>query len=719
MVGIKQLFPKKYRAIVYAVAFFLVFDLGVLVLNFYTSYQISADAVAINLAGRQRMLSQRMTKAILTINEDLRNGADIAPTFKELKTTVGLFDGTLNGFERGAEVVGSDGKPVVLQAVESAAGRDLLRQAREVWQPYLTALQPMFDHLEASPAPTPVPPAISADAPPFATELTLSPDTSPAEVPALASAVAAARMNNLKLLDLMNRFTGHLEQLAKLKADRLRLVQTVGISLALINFGFILFHFLRQLRASDQKIEAAQRETAEILDTVQEGLFLLDADGRIGGQFSASLKKILRREVSPGDDLFALLKGMAPDATLKTAKSYIEVLFSNRVRERLVGDLNPLNRLELLVEKPSGGYETRYLDMHFNRVLVDGKISHLLVTVADITERVRLEKELAAVDRRAKTESEMLAAILRIEPADLAEFLTKTEIALLEGNDLLKRRASGHADYLPLVNALFRTVHSTKGEAAALGLESIELMAHEFELKLAELRGRDDLTGDDLLPLPIHLNDLLEHVSQVREVMERAAELLRAGVPTTGQADGLEAEFKRLASRIAVDQRKQVKVVTELSGFERLPASVRRTLKELAIQLVRNAVYHGIELPDERARYAKPQEGTVRLTMQPLGDSQFEFVVRDDGRGLAPQRIREALLATGRYRAQDLNALDERVLLTKIFEPGVSTAAGVDRDAGHGVGLDIVKDRLASLRAQLKLDSQPGRFTEFRIRFAA
>ena len=714
MGGVRQLLPKKYRAIVYAVAFFLVFDLGVLVLNFYTSYQISEDAVAINLAGRQRMLSQRMTKAILTINEDLRNGADISGAFKELKTTVGLFDGTLSGFEQGTEVTGSDGKPVVLQAIESAAGRELLHQAREVWRPYLAALQPMLDYLEALPAAASV---VSADT--LALAADAASDSRQAEVAVLTAAVGVARANNLKLLDLMNRFTGHLEQLAKHKADRLRLVQSVGISLALINFGFILFHFLRQLRAGDQRIETAQRETAEILGTVQEGLFLLGADGRIGSQFSASLKKILHREINAGEDLFRLLKGMAPDGTLQTARSYIELLFSSRVRERLVGDLNPLNRLEVLVEKPTGGHETRYLDMHFNRVLVDGKISHLLVTVTDITERVRLEKELAAVDRRAKTESEMLMAILRIDPADLAEFLAKTEASLLESNERLKRRSFGRADYPPLVNAIFRAVHATKGEAAALGLESIESMAHEFELKLAPLREREDLSGEDLLPLPIHLNDLLEHVSQVRSVMERAVDLLRVATTTQPRLDGLAAEFERLAARIAGDQRKQVRVVTELSGFERLPTAVRRTLKDLAIQLVRNAVYHGIELPDERTRYAKPEEGTVHLTMQSMGDSQFEFIVRDDGRGLAPQRIREALLATGRYRAEDLDALEERVLLAKIFEPGFSTAAGANRDAGHGVGLDIVKERLASLRAQLKLDSQPGRFTEFRIRFAA
>lgn len=692
----QMLSPGKYRAIVYAVAFFLVFDLGVLILNFYTSYQISQDAVAINLAGRQRMLSQRMTKSILTINDDLRVGRDVSAALKELQTTVGLFDGTLAGFERGGQVTGSDGKPAVLVAVESEQGRTLLREARETWDPYRATIEPLLKDdvaLAAAPAPT------GADV--------------------LPAAVAVARANNLKLLDLMNGLTTHLERLAKQKADRLRLIQTVGIVLALINFGFILFHFLRQLREGDQRIEAAQRETAEILDTVNEGLFLLGSDGRIGNQYSASLPTILRRDVKPGDDFFALLKDMVPETTLRTARDYIELLFSGRVRERLMGTLNPLDRIEALVEKPGGGHDTRFLDMQLNRVLVDGKISHLLVTVTDITERVRLERELAAAQRRLKSAGESFLNVLRIEPTELNRFLASTERALLDINEQLKQKPAGHAVSPRTIESIFRAIHAVKGEAAVLGIESVESLAHEFEQALAPLRTRERIAGDDLLSLPVHIHQLLEHLTAMRSGAERATGSSDVP-PESAQPQRLTAEIQRLAARIAEDQRKRVRVATELSEFDRLPESARHVLKEIAIQLIRNAVSHGIESPEERARAAKSEEGMITLTLHPAGDDRFELIVRDDGRGVVPQRIRETLIATGRYPAAVVEALDERTLLGKIFEPGFSTAAGtVNRDAGHGVGLDLVKTKLGALRAKLKLHTQPGRFTEFRIQFAA
>jgi HPt (histidine-containing phosphotransfer) domain-containing protein len=689
-----KLLPRKYLPIVYAVAFFVVFDLGVLVLNFYTSYQISEDAVAINLAGRQRMLSQRMTKAILTLNEDLQVDTDAASTFKELQTTVGLFDGTLKAFYQGGQATGSDGKPASLQAIESEQGREILSQAQQIWDPYREALQPL----------------LKGD---------LALDTA-AVIGVLPAAMVVARENNLKLLDLMNRLTTHLEQFAKQKADRLRLVQTIGITLALINFGFILFHFLRQLRDGDQRIEAARRETTEILDTVNEGLFLLGADGRIGNQFSASLPRVLHREIKPGEDFFALLKSMAPEDTVQIAKRYIDLLFSGRVRERLVDDLNPLSRFEIQMETPSGGYESRYLDMQFNRAIVGARISHLLVTVTDITERVRLEQELAAAGRMAKTESEMLVSILHIEPAELLQFLDSTEKTLLEINEQLKHKSGGPVDCLRTVQSVFRSVHAVKGEAAALGLESMELLAHQFEQELVVLRERDRLSGNDLLSLPIHLKALFERIDLIRGVMQRAAGFRRVVSDAGSAPDGLTAEIQRLAARVAETQRKQVRVAAELAGFDGLPEAVRGALKDMAFQLIRNAVYHGIEAPEERARVDKPLEGTIRITLRPVGSGRFEFIVRDDGRGLVPQHIREALLASGRHRIEDVNALDERTLLSKIFEPGFSTAAqNADCDAGRGVGLDLVKTNIVALRAQLKLDTQPGQFTEFRIQFAA
>ena len=233
----KHFYSSKYREILFAVAFFLVFDLAVLVLNFYISFQISQDALAINLAGRQRMLSQRMTKALLTAERDTERGLSGAEAFKELKLTNDLFDSTLNGFKSGKIVTGGDGNQVFLEEVTSSEGREILEKATKIWTPYQQLLAPLVSHKVQS-------------------------------LEELTAAVSYARDNNLQLLALMNSLTTNLEQTANAKADMLRKVQTGGILLALFNFAFILFKFLRRLREYDRKAEDAQKETAEILGTV-------------------------------------------------------------------------------------------------------------------------------------------------------------------------------------------------------------------------------------------------------------------------------------------------------------------------------------------------------------------------------------------------------------------------------------------------------------------
>lgn len=681
---------RRYRTIVVAVGLFLVFDLGVLILNFVLSSRIEADATAVNLAGRQRMLSQRTVKALLLTEIAVAAKQDTKESLDELRSTARLFDTTLNAFDRGGEVTGADGKPGVLNAAEGEAEREVVALGLGLWTPYKRMIDAVLDPEAQDSA-------------------------------ALGQAVDYARANNLALLKLMNDLTVALEKGASARAEHLRQIQVVGISLALINFAIILFHFIRKLGEGDRRIEAARRETQEILDTVKEGLFLLGPDGRIGGQFSASLPRILHRDAKPGDDFFALLGNMVPDAMLRTARSYVELLFAGRVRENLVGDLNPLNRLEILVERDGGGHETRYLDIHFNRAMDGERISHLLITVQDITDKVRLEEEIEAAKRRAGAEVGLLMNALNVHPAELTAFLEHTESELLKLNELLKKKHAGPGHYQQTIQAMFRAIHTVKGESAALGLESVELLAHDFEQALVVLRERNTIAGDDMLSLPVHLNRLLEHMDVVRGIMERvrATQQGFADGSDIDPGDSLAGELHKLADRIAQVQQKHVRVEAELGEFCRLPPAARSVLKDVAIQLVRNAVVHGIERPTDRKSAAKPDQGTVSVRLQPGGDGSFEFIVRDDGCGLQSERIREALLVSGRYRRDEISGLDERTLAMKIFEPGVSTASSdAGRDAGRGVGLDVVKSRLAEMRAQLKVATQPGRFTEFRIQFA-
>lgn len=677
----------KYGEIILAVAFFLVFDLAVLVLNFYISYEISNDAFSINMAGRQRMLSQRMAKALLTAEIDLQHGVPVADSLGELKKTVTLFDATLKGFKLGGTVIGGDDHEHYLAAVETGVGQKLLAEAEIIWLPYKKLMSPMIEGSQ------------------FSQEQ-------------MALAENYARENNLLLLKIMNSLTTELEQNASAKADSLRKVQMGGMILALLNFTFILFKFIRRLRDNDRKLETARRETTEILATVKDGLFLLDSDFRLGSQFSDSLPQILGRTIEPQMDFLALLGELVSPQTLEQTTDYISLLFSDNIKESLMGDLNPLTSVEILVKTRQGASTRRFLRMQFNRVIQDGKISHLLVTLIDITTRVELEEALAEAKKTAKAEMEVMLDLLKINPLILEQFLKSFETGLLEINDHLRSVSGGNNR--TTVTAIFRKIHALKGEAATLGLEIFENQAQQFELLLSGLLAKGEVTGNDLLSLPLPLEDLLQRITLVRGLVDRLAAYHDAFAPAMSQSESDEFihNLTMLCKRIADDCNKSVHLVAEMDELDKLPPKIKSGLKDIAVQMLRNAISHGIEAPSERTMLAKPPVGSIYLAVKSTENGQFEFTMRDDGCGLNPQKIRDALIKDQNYTTAQLSELSDRQILMKIFEPGFSTAGKTTRDAGHGMGMDVIKHKIESLGARLRIRSQINEFTQFSIHFS-
>jgi two-component system chemotaxis sensor kinase CheA len=672
----------KYREIIIAVAFFLLFDLGVLILNFYTSFRIAEDALGVNLSGRQRMLSQRTAKALLSVDAARAKEAPADKELDELKAAVRLFDTSLKAFQGGGTVPGGDGKPVFLKAAEGPKAAEILRKAQEIWTPYQAALQPVLD-------------GKATDA-------------------QLLAAVDYAKANNLKMLGLMNELTTALEAVASDRASALRMVQTGGIVLALLNFAFILFKFLHRLRTSDAAIEAANDENREILASVREGLFLITPDHRMGSQLSHSAHQLFDRQLAPGDDFFELLRPLVSAKALADASDYVQLLFSPHVKEALVQGINPLSEVEVSMRNRLGQEVRRHLSFHFNRVHEGGEVRHLLVTVQDISARIELEHKLHSERQRSQKEFAMLLKAIDADPAMLRQFVARAEASLLEVNDLLRSTGSVHneAAILKRLEEAGRRIHAIKGDAATLGLESVAGQAHMFETELQRIRQSGGDLGGALLSLPLPLEDLLGKVSALKSLTG-----LRPGHEEAAGAEAINDALSKLAHTVAADSGKKVLPQVRMGSHVDLPGEAADLVREIAVQLLRNAVSHGIEAPAIRQASGKPAQGKIELQLV-RAETDWILSVRDDGAGLSAARVRARLLQLGWYTAAQLESFDDRQIVSHIFKPGFSTATGVSMHAGRGVGLDVVQANVQRLGGRMTLSSTPGQFTEFRIRFA-
>jgi two-component system, chemotaxis family, sensor kinase CheA len=687
----------KYKGILMSVALFILLDASVMILNFYVSFEIAEDAVGINLAGRQRMLSQRMAKSLYALNSETSDSQAFIDAANELKTSSSLFDETLNAFANGGQTHNANKQLVYLPQVKSAGGQASLAAAAAIWQPYKTQIDQLLATIQTN------------------GEL--------GEV--LPQALTLAKQYNLAMLGHMNDLTISLENVAASKATRLRIIQTVGITLAIINFLFIMLHFLRQLRDSDIVLEKARKETTEILQNVNEGLFLVDDKMIIGSQHSAQLSEILGTEEIAGQSFQFLLETMVSEKDAETARGFIELLFDKKIKEKLIADLNPLNLVEVNIAQASGGFLTKHLQFSFARAHQGAQISHVLVTVQDVTEKVRLEKALAESRKHSESQIEMLTSLLHTHPSLLQEFISNSYACYNRINNILRQPAKTTALVREKATGIFREIHNFKGEAASLKLEYFETQAHAIEDTLAELRVKPDLTGNDYLPLTVQLENLISYTQQVQQLTEKLAlfgshgskPMVGAGekkVVGSCRQDGW-AHLGDFVQSIAQRNGKLVKFVA--SGLQDidLDPDYAQQVKEICIQLLRNAVTHGIETPTDRELSEKPIEGRVDLRIAKLSDDEMEISVTDDGAGLDYSAIRAQAIASGRWDEDEIDSWGNKHLLALIFHEGFSTAKEVSRDAGRGVGMEAVMNHVLQHRGKITVSSRRGRHCRFVI----
>ena len=312
--------PKMKNRLALAVATFVVLDLGTLAFSYTIARQVEKDAVAINLAGRQRMLSQRITKAALLAVNSNRSAIQRAESAAELGQADQTFRRTLSAFADGGETIGGDGRPVQLERVQGKAAL-LVGEVRGVLDTWPHA---------------------------------------PTDYAAMEKFSNFMDERNGEILDSMNQLTTELERESISSVSRLRIAQTLAFILSLLNFLFILFGMHRARLAAEtasftdpltgllnrgglyRELEAAlkRRQTAN----TPLGVMLLDLNdfkavndnfGHAAGD--ATLREVARRLLDfsrqgwacgrlGGDEFAVVCPGLAQESLADAARQLSSIL---------------------------------------------------------------------------------------------------------------------------------------------------------------------------------------------------------------------------------------------------------------------------------------------------------------------------------------------------------------------------------------------------------
>jgi two-component system chemotaxis sensor kinase CheA len=220
--------------------------------------------------------------------------------------------------------------------------------------------------------------------------------------------------------------------------------------------------------------------------------------------------------------------------------------------------------------------------------------------------------------------------------------------------------------------------------------------------KIALLQVTSDTGGGEIKRIAANIDrltsDLHDLVMQVRMV----------------PASQIFDRFPRLVRDLSLQKGKEIDLVMEGRDIE-IDRTVLDEVGEPLIHLLRNSIDHGIETPDERRQAGKNPVGKIRLSAQRSGDNVI-IEVEDDGAGIDLERLRETAVQKGFVSEEEAEKMSRNELVSMIFLPGFSTSKEVTETSGRGIGMDVVKTKIAALGGSVQFETRSGRGTKTSIK---
>ena len=504
--------------------------------------------------------------------------------------------------------------------------------------------------------------------------------------------------------------------------EELEIARYVAVAIIVLGFfGVLVLLFFRLGRADDRAMQLAS-ENNHILATVDHGLFLIDNDFNIGQQKSHAVRKIFGESNELSGSFLTFLSDYISDEDLVIVKEYVELLFGGRVKQKLMSGLNPLNEVPIHIESDSGSKVQKYLNIGFARDEASEENNGVLVTIDDVTQEVTLRQELELTKELQEERMGMLMGVLHVNPSELKSFFEQTDRVTHEVNEILADESVDHADNIEKLDHIYRIIHRLNGDAAALNLTLFESTAHRFEDAIERVKQESFIDGRQMLELTVQLKEMIAEVDLVRNLtpqinaLASAKGLDKSELENVGSAEqSISQRLRELAQRVAERQQKTVEI--DCSGFDLLDSDpdLQGSLYDIAVQLVRNSIVHGIEEPAERVNSGKKSQGLINVLLNKKDNQAIELIVRDDGIGMQFERIRQKAIEKNLLSDSESDELTSDQLLKYIFMPGFSSAETETEDTGRGVGLDLVKHQIKELAGKVGIRTAERKYCQFTV----
>ena len=428
------------------------------------------------------------------------------------------------------------------------------------------------------------------------------------------------------------------------------------------------------------------------------------------------------------------------------ARTYIASVLASAGRP----EENPLQHVDVRLPKSDGSFDNAHYSFAFDPIDIPHEPRVWLVSVTDITIDVQAARELEELRVQVLTQGEILRGVLQRGATHFGAFMQRTDASMKSINLVLKKPAREEDAFRNKLEETLHEVDRIRREAAAFKLTELESCARRFEDALHELRSRTALSGGDFLPLAVKLDQLYSQFAMIKSVMasagsvrdadsatpgprmtESGTQIIEApkftaevtsvksvaGAQRTAPAGSLDSTLLALTDHVAQEQNKTV--MLHSAGLQLVPAKYQSVIKNVAIQLIRNAVMHGIEAPAIREAAGKQARGTLRLEFRTLRNQGYELLFEDDGCGLDPEQVRATAIARGVVTGEAAARLRDREAIKLIFKSTYTTLAKSPADSTHGAGMSLVRRYIHEAGGKIALASLLGHETRFKVTLPA
>ncbi len=451
-----------------------------------------------------------------------------------------------------------------------------------------------------------------------------------------------------------------------------------------------------------------------VFENIQQGIFLLDKEFKISKFHSKAMKEIFSNDRIAGENFTNFMRPLILPRELEALEMFMKHLFNPDMDEQVVNQLNPVDQVKIHTEQ-DGIVATKYIRVEFTRIFRKDRIQNIMVTVSDDTESILLQQHLDEAEKKKQLETERVLSILKIDPSVLRGFLHNSRKMLKSISERYEK--NDRDEYSELLSFTFNTIHNLKGNAVVIGMELMSNKFHEIEETISALQSKD-VRGKDFLAVLYEIDEADRMIAEISEMLSKIVSIYKK-FPAEGNAtsnimviDSLERGIEHIGKEVG----KEVDLVFENKDNLILPEPYIEPFKDIMIQLIRNSMVHGIELPNDRITAGKVLKGKIQISLSHT-PKFINIVYTDDGDGLNLKKIMTKAVENGIVTESDLVKMRDKEVAELIFHEGFSTNDVADKNSGRGQGMPLIRSLIEQNKGTYKIESKGGKSFGMTIKF--